>query len=439
VGQKALDSYVVPVVPVIATLSQHEHSNVTATPSPQPIPSVLANATHQPDDAHQHLGWSSRASKSSAIQQKAKELTTAVPGAVAREKGAPEAPPTTQAPWSAPSKSTAFASSPGNTNSNTSSSPHSAYPHLPPSEGEGLDELSTRAVGGDTSVTSLSTSVGNTESINNPNRKAVAGVEHAPRPIFSEEHSRALGAHRGRDAALAAGANAGGAAVAVVAAKERDKKEMKHVQHSTSPVTPKSGRFSSIRKLTKGRRYSHSSNRGEDIGPGCALTDSPIGAAFPESTYVIEDDTGAPQDLTRDPLLVPLPVSHHNSGISGLTPAVATGSPEHKQHRLTKKHSPSAGAPPRVSDSSIPTFPQTVDTSTGLRPGVDTKSAHPHQAPDGASETGHFTLVNGHHTGATKPKLMDRIKGEVKIMQGTLKGDEMKKMEGRVLKEFGSS
>jgi hypothetical protein len=33
---------------------------------------------------------------------------------------------------------------------------------------------------------------------------------------------------------------------------------------------------------------------------------------------------------------------------------------------------------------------------------------------------------------------MDRIKGEVMIMRGTLKGDEAKKMEGRMLKEFGS-
>jgi hypothetical protein len=423
-GQKVPDSSVVPTVPIIATPGQHEHS---VNPSPQPIHLVSSNATAQPNHVHQDFERSSRASRTSSIQQKAQGLTAIVPIKASREKDASEPSFTTQVPSSAPSKRT---SSSDRIKSNAGSGPHSAYTRLPPSKGEGLDELSTRAVGGDTSVTSPSISVENGDSVNSTSRKAAAGIQHAPRPIFSEEHDRALGTRRERETALAAGAITGGATAAVVAAKEGDKTEGKRFQHSTSLGNTKSSRFSGTRKLTKGATHSLS-------GGGRASTDLPAGAAFPESTYVIFDDVGAPQDLTKDPLLVPLPVSKGDSSIiePTPTPAFAAGSPEHKQHKLIKKPPSTVDAPPRVSDPLIRSSPESVGTSTGLRADTGTMDAHVHKAPEGAPETGRLVPVNG---GATKPKLMDRIKGEVKIMQGTLKGDEGKKMEGRRLKEFGS-
>ena len=389
-GQKVPDSYIVPVVPIIATLGQHGHPADTKL---QLIPLVSSNPTTQPNHVPQDVEWSSRAARASAIQQKAEGLAAVVPVIPGREKGAPEASSITQAPSSTRSKST---SSPDGIRSSAGSRLHSAYP-LPPSECEGLDELSTRAVRGDTSIASLSTSIGHSDSVMNTSSKAVAGIGHAPRPIFSEEHGRALATQHGRHEALATGAIAGGATSAVVAAKERDNKEGKrfHFQHSTSPGVTKSSSPSGTRKLTKGTSHSLP-DKAESTGHGRANTAPPAGAAFPESTYAIDDDVGALQDLTKDPLLAPLPVSRGDSRFveSTPTPACTAGSLEHKRHRLTKRPSPTADAPPRVSD-------------------------------------------NGGTT-ATKPKLMDRIKGEMKIMQGTFKGDEEKKMEGRILKEFGS-
>ena len=416
-GQDVPDSFVVPVVPIIATLGQHEHPTNATPPLIHPVSN---NVTTQPDHVHQDV--------TSAIQKNAKDPTNVVPVNGSPEKGAPEALSTTQAPSPTPSKST---SSPDRTTPNANSFPHSAYPDPSPSEGGSLDQLSTRAVGGDTSVTSLSTSVGNGDSENNSSRKGVTGIEHAPRPIFSEEHGRALGTQRGWDAALTTDAIAGGAPVA---AKEADQKEGTRFQESASPGTTKSRRFSGTRKLHKSTGHSLSGGRTEETSVGRAPTDVPTGAAFPQSTYVVEDGVGAPQDLGKDPLLAPLPVERGGNGIVEPTTTKA-GSPEHKHHRLTKKHSPNAGAPPRVSDSPIRPSTENLGTSTGSRTDADTKGAHLYKAPKGASETGHHTHGNDY---TPKPKLMDRIKGEVKIMQGTLKGDEGKKMEGRMLKEFGS-
>lgn len=419
-GQKDPDSFVVPVVPIIATLGQHEHP---ANTNPQLNHPVSSNTMAPPDHVHPDVEWSTRTSRTSSIQQTAKGLTNVALVNGGREMGASGASPT-------PSKST---SSPDRMKPNASSVLHSAYPV---SEGEGLDKLSTRAVGGDTSVTSLSTSVGNGDSENNSSRKGVTSIEHSPRPIFSAEHGRALGTQRG---AIAGGAIAGGATAAVVAAKERDEREGTRFQHTSSPGITKSSHFSGTRKLTKSTRRSLSGGRTEDPSTGPALTDVPTGAAFPESTYVnnTEDGIGAAQDLSKDPLLAPLPVSKGDTGIvePTTTPALAARSPEHKHNRLIKKTSPTADAPLRVADSPIHPSPDNVGTSTGLRADVDTKGTHAYKAPRGAPETGHPIHPNEY---TSKPKLMDRIKGEVKIMQGTLKGDEGKKLEGRMLKEFGS-
>jgi len=399
-GQKIPDSYVVATVPIIATFGKHEHPT---NASPQPIQPVSSNVTAQPNPVHPN--------RESSPQQKVEGLTS-------REKGASEALSMTQAPSTTVSKSTP---SPDRIKSNTSSVLHSAYPHLPPSEGESVDGLSTRAVGGDTSATSLSTSVGKGDSEHGSSRNAVAGIGHAPLPIFSEEHGRALRTQRGRDTALPTGAIAGGATADIVAAKE---KEGSRFQHSTSPGNTKSSRFSSTRKLTKSARHSLPVGGGTDDTSALAA-----GAGFPESTYVIEGGVGAPQDLSKDPLLAPLPVStSHGEFVEPATaPAFAAGSPKRKHHRLTKKPSPPTDAPLRVSESPPRPPPKDVGTLTGSRADVDTK---------GTPETGRPHLVNG---SASKPKLMDRIKGEVKILQGTIKGDEEKKMEGRMLKEFGSS
>ena len=416
-GQEDPDSFVVPVVPIIATLGQHEHP---ANENPQLNHPVSSNTAPPPDHVHPDVEWSTRTSRTSSIQKTAKGLTDAVLVDGSHEKGVSEA--LASSPTS--SKST---SSPDRMKPNASSVLHSAYPV---SEGEGLDKLSTRAVGGDTSVTSLSTSVGNGDSENNSTRKGVAGIEHAPRPIFSEEHGRALGTQRG--------ANPGGATAAIVAAKERDEREGARFQRSTSPGTTKSSHFSGTRKLTKSTRHSLSGGRTEDPSTGRALTDVPTGAAFPDSTYAnIEDGVGAPQDLSKDPLLAPLPVSKVDTGIvePTTTPAPAARPSEHKHNRLIKKPSPTADTQPRVPDSPIHHSPENLGSSTSLRAGVDTKGTHAFRAPRGAAETGHPTHPNEY---APKPKLMDRIKGEVKIMQGTLKGDEGKKLEGRMLKEFGS-
>ena len=412
-GQQDPDSFIVPVVPIIATLGQHEHP---ASANPQLNHPESGNTTTLPDHVHPDVESSTRTSRTPSIQQTAKGLNNTALVNGGREKGAPESlasSPTT-------SKST---SSPDRMKPNASSVLHSAYPV---SEGEGLDKLSTRAVGGDTSVTSFSTSVGNGDSENNSSRKGVAGIEHAPRPIFSEEHGRALGTQRG---AIAGGATA---------AKERDEGEGTRFQHSTSPGITKSSHFSGTRKLTKSTRRSLSSGRAEDTSTGHALTDVPTGAAFPESTYAnIKDGGGAPQDLSKDPVLAPPPVSKGDTGIvePTPTPVLAARSPEHKHNRLLKKSSPTADAPPRVTDSPIHPSPENVGTATGVRADVDMKGAHAYKAPRGAPETGHPIHPNDH---APKPKLMDRIKGEVKIMHGTLKGDEGKKLEGRMLKEFGS-
>ena len=424
-GQDVPDSFVVPVVPIIATLGQHEHPT---NANPQPIHPTSSNTTTQPNNVHPYpdVERSSR-TLTSATQKNAKGPTNVVPVNGGRQKGASTALFTTQAPSPTPSKSTP---SPDRTTPNSSSFPHSAYPEPSPSEGDSLDQLSTRAVGGDTSVTSLSTSVGNGDSENNSSRKGVTGIEHAPRPIFSEEHGRALGTQRGRDAALTADAIAGDATTAAVAAKEGDEKEATRFQHSASPGTTKSRRFSGTRKLHKSTGNSLSGGKFEETSAGRAPTDLPTGAAFPQSTYVVEDGVGAPQDLSKDPLLAPLPVDRGGSGI--VEPTTKAGSPEHKHHRLTKKHSPTAGAPPRVPASPIRPSTENLGTSTSLRADAETKGAHAYKD---ASETGHHTRGNEY---TPKPKLMDRIKGEVKIMQGTLKGDEGKKMEGRMLKEFGS-
>ena len=420
-GRKVPDSYAVPVVPIIATLGEHEHPT---NANPQPNHPVSSNAAVQPNNVHPDVNSSPRTSRTPEAQQKVEELDTVVPVNATGEKATSGALSTTQAPSTASSKST---SSPDRIKSNSSGVPHSAYPLVPPSDGESLDKLSTCAVGGDTSVTSLSTSVGNGGSETNSCKKLVVGTEHSPRPIFSEEHDRALGIRRGRDAALPADAIAGGA-TAGVAAKRRGEKEGTHFQRSTSPGTTKSSHFSGTRKLTKGARRSLSGGRTVDTGVGHPLTDTPAGAAFPESTNVIEGGVGAPQDLSKDPRLAPLPTSRGDSSIVEPTtiPAFAAGSSEHKPHKLTKKHSPTADAPPRVSESSIRPSHENGGTLTGLRSDVDTK---------GAPETERPILGNG---SAHKPKLMDRIKGEVKILHGTLKGDEGKKMEGRMLKEFGT-
>ena len=431
-GQNAPDSYDIPVVPIITTLGMHENSHVTAASNPQPVHPVSSNATAPSDNVHQTPEWSPRASRSSAIQRKANELEAVDPVTVSGKKGASQAPSRNQARPPTPPKSTYF-SSRDQIKSGASSSPHSAYPRLSPPEGEGSDELSTCAVGGDTPVTSPSTSVGNSQSGNPTSRKAVEIVEQGRRPIFSEEHRRALETHHRHDAVPADDVIARGATAAAVAATDRDEKAGKHQQHSTLPGSPKSTRFSSIRKLTKGGRHSRSSSKSEDNGLGRALPDLPTGAAFPESTHVINDDVGAPQVPAKD---TSLSVSRRG-GIVEPTPTVtaAVGPSEHKQHKLTKKPATAADSPPCVSNPLIPTPP---GTSTGLRADIDTKDTRAHDASKDAPETGRLIFVNGSHAGATKPKLMDRIKGEVKIMQGTLQGDEAKKMEGRVLKEFGS-
>jgi hypothetical protein len=407
-SQNVPDSYVVPVVPIIATLGKHEH---TANATSQPIHPVSSSPMAQPNPVHPDVESSSHTSRVSPIQRKAEGLSAVGFVNASRENSTPGALSMTQAPLTTGSKSIP---SPDRIKSNPSSVPHSAYPLLTSSEGEGLDKLSTRAVGGDTSVTSLSTSVGNGGSEMSSSRKAVADIEHAPLPIFHEEHGRALGTQRGRVTPLP---TAGSPTVGVVAAKQENGTRF---QRSTSPGITKSSHFSVTRKLTKHARHSLSGGGTEDTSTaGRASTDLPAGAAFPESTYVIEDGVGTPQDFSKDPHLAPLPVS---TGHSGIVETATTGSPERKQHRLIKKHSPTADPPPRVSDSSI----RPSGTLTGLRADVDTKCA---------PETGSHTLVNG---SVPKPKLMDRIKGEVKILQGTIKGDEGKKMEGRMLKEFGS-
>jgi hypothetical protein len=414
-AKKVLDSYVVPVVPIIATLGQHDkRSNPTTTSSPRPIQSVSLNTTTQP-------------SKTSAIQKKATKLASV---ADTHEKAVSKGSSTTQESSSTPSKRTDAASSPGQGKSSRASSDlHSVYPIFQSSPGEDLDELSTCAVGGDTSITSLSTGVcGEVAS-----RSTAAAVEYTSGSIFIEEDS---GTHHGRDTALAAGEIAGSATAAAVAMKERDKRDGQPPQCSTSPGSPKSNRFSTIRKLTKGGRHSRSGSASEPISSNRSLAPVPAGAAFPETTYVIEDHVDAPKDLTNDPLLAPLPVSHGDSGVGGPTPTpatVAADSPEHKPNKLTKKPSPTASAPPRVSDASTDSSPDAVGTSAGQH-----GEGHAHKAPMEVAESSNLIFVNGSHTGAHKPKLMDRIKGEVKIMHGTLRGDEAKKIEGRMLKEFGS-
>src|SRR5258706_1555881 len=208
-GQDVPDSFVVPVVPIIQTLGQHEHP---ANATPQLIHPVSNNTTTQPNHhVHPDVETSSR-TLTSPIHKNPKGPTNVAPVIDGREKGASEASFTPQAASPTPTKST---SSPDRITPNASSVLHSAYPDPPPSEGESMDKLSTRAVGGDTSVTSLSTSVGLGDSENNSSRKRSTGIEHAPPPIFSEEHGRALGTQRGWDAALTADAIAGGATAAV--------------------------------------------------------------------------------------------------------------------------------------------------------------------------------------------------------------------------------